>query len=82
MVGAARQPTPRRARWPWRRRRDLRALPFPDQALQQWQDPEAALHLLYRHAERLAIDAVDWYWRTSAASGPGRGRCGWWRSCW
>jgi hypothetical protein len=61
MVGAARQPTARREWWPWRRRRDLRAVPFPDQALQQWQDPEAALALLYRHAEARAIDAVDWY---------------------
>jgi hypothetical protein len=61
MVGAARQPTAGREWWPWRRRRDLRAVPFPDQALQQWQDPEAALHLLYRHAEARAIDAVDWY---------------------
>jgi hypothetical protein len=61
MVGAARQPTARREWWPRRRRRDLRAVPFPDQALQQWQDPEAALALLYRHAEARAIDAVDWY---------------------
>jgi hypothetical protein len=60
MVGAARQPTARRAWWPWRRR-DLRAVPFPDQALHQWQDPEVALALLYRHAEARAIDAVDWY---------------------
>jgi SMODS and SLOG-associating 2TM effector domain 2 len=61
MVDAARQPTARRERWPWRRRRDLRAVPFPDQALQQWHDPEVALTLLYRHAEARAIDAVDWY---------------------
>ena len=61
MVGAARQPTARREWWPGRRRRDLRAVPFPEQALQQWQDPEAALALLYRHAEARAIDAVDWY---------------------
>jgi SMODS and SLOG-associating 2TM effector domain 2 len=60
MGGAARQPTARREWWPWRRR-DLRAVPFPDQALHQWQDPEAALALLYRHAEARAIDAVDWY---------------------
>jgi hypothetical protein len=60
MVGAARQPTAGRAWWPWRRR-DLRAVPFPDQALHQWQDPEVALALLYRHAEARAIDAVDWY---------------------
>jgi hypothetical protein len=60
MVGAARQPTARREWWPWRRR-DLRAVPFPDQALHQWQDPEVALALLYRHAEARAIDAVDWY---------------------
>jgi hypothetical protein len=61
MVSAARQPTAGREWWPWRRRRDLRAVPFPDQALQQWQDPEVALTLLYRHAEARAIDAVDWY---------------------
>ena len=61
MVGAARQPTARREWWLGRRRRDLRAVPFPDQALQQWQDPEVALALLYRHAEARAIDAVDWY---------------------
>ena len=60
MVSAARQPTARREWWPWRRR-DLRAVPFPDQALQQWQDPEVALARLYRHAEERAIDAVDWY---------------------
>lgn len=34
---------------------------IPDQALHQWQDPEVALALLYRHAEARAIDAVDWY---------------------
>jgi hypothetical protein len=44
-----------------RRRRDLRAVPFPEQALHQWQEPETALALLYRYAEGRAIDAVDWY---------------------
>jgi hypothetical protein len=61
MAEAARQPTAGRGWWPLRRRRDLRAVPFPEQALQQWQEPEAALALLYRHAEGRAIDAVDWY---------------------
>ena len=44
-----------------RRRRDLRAGPIPTPALEQWQDTEAALTLLYRHAEGRAIDAIDWY---------------------
>jgi SMODS and SLOG-associating 2TM effector domain 2 len=62
MVDAAQLPAARRRWWPLRRRRrDLRAVPFPEQALQQWQDPEVALALLYRHAEGRAIDAVDWY---------------------
>ena len=43
-----------------RRRRDLRAGPFPTAAMEQWQDTEAALTQLYRHAEGRAIDAVDW----------------------
>jgi conflict system pore-forming effector with SLATT domain len=47
-------------RW-WRRRRDLRARPFPTAAMEQWQDTEAALVLLYRYAEARAIDAADWY---------------------
>jgi hypothetical protein len=33
----------------------------PGAALEQWQDTEAALTLLYRHAEGRAIDAIDWY---------------------
>jgi hypothetical protein len=61
MVDAAQLPAAGRRWWPLRRRRDLRAVPFPEQALQQWQDPEVALALLYRHAEGRAIDAVDWY---------------------
>jgi hypothetical protein len=44
-----------------RRRRDLRAGPFPTAAMEQWQDTEAALTQLYRYAEGRAIDAVDWY---------------------
>jgi hypothetical protein len=44
-----------------RRRRDLRAGPFPTAGLDQWQDTEAALTQLYRYAEGRAIDAVDWY---------------------
>jgi hypothetical protein len=44
-----------------RRRRDLRAGPIPAAALEQWQDTEAALTLLYRYAEGRAIDAIDWY---------------------
>jgi SMODS and SLOG-associating 2TM effector domain 2 len=44
-----------------RRRRDLRAGPFPVAAMEQWQDTEAALAQLYRYAEGRAIDAVDWY---------------------
>jgi hypothetical protein len=44
-----------------RRRRDLRAGPIPTAALEQWQDTEAALTLLYRYAEGRAIDAIDWY---------------------
>jgi hypothetical protein len=43
-----------------RRRRDLRAGPFPTAAMEQWQDTEAALAQLYRYAEGRAIDAVDW----------------------
>ena len=49
---------PRPAR---RRRRDLRAGPFPTAAMEEWQDTEAALTQLYRYAEGRAIDAVDWY---------------------
>jgi SMODS and SLOG-associating 2TM effector domain 2 len=45
----------------WRRRRDLRAGPFPTAAMEQWQDTEAALAQLYRYAEGRAIDAADWY---------------------
>jgi hypothetical protein len=45
----------------WRRRRDLRAGPFPAAAMEQWQDTEAALTQLYRYAEGRAIDAADWY---------------------
>jgi hypothetical protein len=44
-----------------RRRRDLRAGPFPTAGLDQWQDTEAALTQLYRYAEGRAIDAIDWY---------------------
>ena len=44
-----------------RRRRDLRAGPFPTAAMEEWQDTEAALTQLYRYAEGRAIDAVDWY---------------------
>jgi hypothetical protein len=44
-----------------RRRRDLRAGPFPTAGLDEWQDTEAALTRLYRYAEGRAIDAVDWY---------------------
>ena len=44
-----------------RRRRDLRAGPFPTAGLEQWQDTEAALTQLYRYAEGRAIEAVDWY---------------------
>jgi hypothetical protein len=59
MVDAAQPAAARRRWWPLRRRRrDLRAVPFPEQALQQWQDPEVALALLYRHAEGRAIDWV------------------------
>jgi hypothetical protein len=65
MVDAAQLPAARRRWWPWRRRRrDLRAVPFPEQALQQWQDPAVALAPLYRHAEGRAIDAA----RAAAAS--------------
>jgi hypothetical protein len=47
MVDAAQLPAARRGWWPLRRRRrDLRAVPFPEQALQQWQDPEVALALV------------------------------------
>ena len=49
---------PRPAR---RRRRDLRAGPFPTAAMEEWQDTEAALTQLYRYAEGRAIEAVDWY---------------------
>jgi ABC-type multidrug transport system fused ATPase/permease subunit len=44
-----------------RRRRDLRAGPFPTAAMEEWQDTEAALTQLYRYAEGRAIEAVDWY---------------------
>ena len=44
-----------------RRRRDLRAGPFPTAAMDQWHDTEAALTQLYRHAEGKAIEAIDWY---------------------
>jgi len=44
-----------------RRRRDLRAGPFPTAAMDQWHDTEAALTQLYRHAEGRAIEAIDWY---------------------
>jgi hypothetical protein len=57
------EPTPsgQRPARRWRRRRDLRAGPFPTAAMDQWQDTEAALTQLYRYAERRAIDAADWY---------------------
>ena len=44
-----------------RRRRDLRAGPFPTAAMDQWHDTEAALTQLYRYAEGRAIEATDWY---------------------
>lgn len=44
-----------------RRRRDLRAGPFPTAATEQWHDTEAALTQLYRYAEGRAIEATDWY---------------------
>ncbi|HEV2824795.1 MAG TPA: SLATT domain-containing protein, partial [Actinomycetota bacterium] len=44
-----------------RRRRDLRAGPFPTAAMEQWHDTEAALTQLYRYAEGRAIEATDWY---------------------
>jgi SMODS and SLOG-associating 2TM effector domain 2 len=44
-----------------RRRRDLRAGPFPTAAMEEWQDTEAALVQLYRYAEGRAIEAIDWY---------------------
>jgi hypothetical protein len=57
------EPTPsgQRPARRWRRRRDLRAGPFPTATMDQWQDTEAALTQLYRYAERRAIDAADWY---------------------
>jgi SMODS and SLOG-associating 2TM effector domain 2 len=54
------EPAPKGPR-PDRRRRDLRAGPFPTAATEEWQDTEAALTRLYRYAEGRAIDAVDWY---------------------
>jgi hypothetical protein len=54
-----------------RRRRDLRAGPFPTAAMEEWQDTEAALTQLYRYAEGRAIDAVDWYLHDK------RGKRGW-----
>jgi SMODS and SLOG-associating 2TM effector domain 2 len=44
-----------------RRRRDLRAGPFPTAAMDQWHDTGAALTQLSRHAEGRAIEAIDWY---------------------
>jgi hypothetical protein len=44
-----------------RRRRDLRAGPFPTAAMERWHDTEAALTQLYRYAEGRAIEATDWY---------------------
>jgi peptide chain release factor 2 len=44
-----------------RRRRDLRAGPFPTVAMEQWHDTESALAKLYRYAEGRAIEATDWY---------------------
>jgi hypothetical protein len=44
-----------------RRRRDLRAGPFPTAGMDQWHDTEAALTQLYRYAEGRAIEAIDWY---------------------
>jgi SMODS and SLOG-associating 2TM effector domain 2 len=61
-------PRPDRRR---RRRRDLRAGPFPTAAMEEWQDTEAALTQLYRYAEGRAIEAVDWYLQDK------RGKRGW-----
>src|SRR5918999_3169306 len=44
-----------------RRRRDLRAGPFPTAAMDQGHDTEAALTQLYRYAEGRASEATDWY---------------------
>src|SRR4029450_13093645 len=44
-----------------RRRHDLRPGPFPTVAMEQWNDTEAALTTLYRHAEGRAIEATEWY---------------------
>ena len=52
------EPRPDRRR---RRRRDLRAGPFPTVAMEQWHDTESALAKLYRYAEGRAIEATDWY---------------------
>ena len=41
-----------------RRRRDLRAGPFPTAAMEQWHDTEAALTQLYRYAQGRAIGAT------------------------
>ena len=51
------EPRPNRRR----RRRDLRAGPFPTVAMEQWHDTESALAKLYRYAEGRAIEATDWY---------------------
>ncbi len=64
---ASKEPRPQRRR----RRRDLRAEPFPTAAMDQWQDTEAALTQLYRYAEGRAIDAIDWYLQDK------RGKRGW-----
>jgi hypothetical protein len=58
---SAEAPSKQRSAARWRRRRDLRAGPFPTAAMEQWQDSEAALTQLYRYAESRAIDAADWY---------------------
>jgi hypothetical protein len=51
------EPRPNRRR----RRRDLRAGPFPTVAMEQWHDTESALAKLYRYAEGRALEATDWY---------------------
>ena len=45
------EPRPSGPRPDRRRRRDLRAGPFPTAAMDQWHDTEAVLAQLYRHAE-------------------------------
>jgi SMODS and SLOG-associating 2TM effector domain 2 len=60
-TSSAEAPSKQRPAARWRRRRDLRAGPFPTAAMEQWHDSEAALTQLYRYAESRAIDATDWY---------------------